>query len=99
MRALKHLATFLLCAGVALVIGYWGVVLSLSTFAPGGDVTFTEAQKKRGAAGDAIVAVFDWPSQHLLGQHRSSVFSSVCYGVVFYGAVLGLRRLLRKSSA
>jgi hypothetical protein len=29
-RALKHVALFLVCAAVALLLGYWGAVLSLA---------------------------------------------------------------------
>ena len=97
MRALRHIAVFLVCAGVVLVVGYWGAVMSLATFASGGDVTFSESQKRRAATGDAILAVFDWPSQHLLDVRRSWIFSTVSYGAVFYGALIGLHRCRRKA--
>ena len=98
VRALKHITVFLACAGAVLVVGYRGAVMSLATFAPGGDVTFAESQRRRAATGDAILAVFDWPSQHLLGVRQSWIFSSVSYGAAFYGALVGLHRCRRKAA-
>lgn len=99
MRALKHLALFSLCAGAALLMGYYGAVMSLATFAPGGDVQFSEEQKRRTAMGDAILAVYDWPSQRLLGVDHSWAFSSVAYGAVLYGAFIGSHKCFRKTAA
>ncbi len=96
MRVLNHLVVFCVGAGLALTLGFWGVTLSLATFAPGGDVTFTAGQERQAAIGDAILTVFDWPSRHILGQYRNWAFSSVCFGAVFLGACLGLRMLWRK---
>jgi hypothetical protein len=98
-RALKHVALFLACAALALLLGYWGAVMSLAAFAPGGDVEFSERQKRTEATGDAMLAVFDWPSRHLLGVDRSWVFSSLAFGAVLYGAVLGAHRCLRKTKS
>jgi hypothetical protein len=95
--ALKHTVAFVVCAAAVLVVGYWGMAMSLATFAPGGDVTFSEAQKRRAATGDTILAVFDWPSHHVLGVQRSWIFSTACYGAALYGALVGSRGCLRKA--
>lgn len=99
MRVLKHLALFLACAAVALLLGYWGAVMSLAAFAPGGDVKFSDQQKRTEATGDAMLAVFDWPSKHLLRVDHSWTFSSLAFGAVLYGVVLGAHRCLRKRKA
>jgi hypothetical protein len=46
--------------------------------------------------GDAILAVYDWPSQKLLGVDHNWPFSSLAYGAVLYGAFVGSHRLFRK---
>jgi len=102
VRVLKHLALFLFCAALALLLGYWGVAMSLDGFAVGGDVDLSEQQKRNGATGDAMLEVFDWPSKHLLGVHHSSTFSSLFYGAVLYGGVLGSHTfftILRRGTA
>jgi len=93
VRLLKHLALFLLCAVAALLLGFWGVAMSLDAFAVGGDVELSEQQKRNGATGDMVLAVFDWPSKHLLGVDQSWTFSSLAFGAVLYGAVLGSHRV------
>ena len=87
-----NLALFLVCTGAALLFGYWGVVMSLDGFAVGGDVDLSEQQKRNGATGDALLAVFGWPGKHLLGVHHSWTFSSVFYGAVLYGGLVGSLR-------
>jgi len=94
-RALKHIAVFLVSASVALPVGYGGVMMSLSTFAPGGDVEFADRQRRRATTGEAILAVYDWPSQYLLGVQRSWTFSSGWYGAVLYGTLAGLHQWRR----
>jgi len=98
VHALKHIAVFLISAGATLFVGYWGAVISLSTFAPGSDVEFSEQQRRRAAAGDAILAVYDWPSQRLLGVERSWTFSAGCCGAILYGAIVGLHKCRRKAA-
>jgi hypothetical protein len=88
VRILKHLTLSLVCAAVILVLGYCGAVWSLANFAPGGDVTFTKEQERQAAIGDCILAVFDWPSQHLLGQQRNWLFSSLFYGTILHGTMI-----------
>lgn len=98
MRWLKKIAAFLFCTALVLIMGIWGAALSLSDFHPGGDVTPTRAQHLRANAGDAMLSVFDWPSQHFLSMQRSWVFSSLFYGAVLYATSAALRSFLRKSS-
>ena len=71
--------------------------MALDGFAVGGDVELSEQQKRNGATGDAMLEVFDWPSKHLLGVYHSWTFSSVFYGAVLYGAVVGLNKCFRKT--
>lgn len=96
MSILKQIGLFLLCAGVATLLGYWGAAMSLADFAVGGDVVISEQQKRTGAMGNAMLAVYDWPSQQLLGQQRNWFFSSVCYGALGCGVLAGLKRWRRK---
>ena len=84
------------CAAFALLLGYWSTVMSLATFAVGGDVELSEQQKRNGETGDAILAVFDWPSKHLLGVDQSWTFSSVFLGTVLYGGLLGSHRVFTR---
>jgi len=87
-RIWKHLVIFLACATVILLLGNCGGVWSLANFAPGGDVIITEEQERQAAMGDCILAVFDWPSQRLLGQQRNWLFSSLFYGAILYGTIV-----------
>jgi len=76
-----------------LLFGYCGVVMALDGFAVGGDVELSKQQKRNGATGDAVLEVFDWPSKHVIGVGQSWTFSSVFFGTVLYGAVLGSHRV------
>lgn len=87
-RILKHLVIFLTCAAVILLLGNCGGAWSLANFAPGGDVIITEEQERQAAMGDCVLAVFDWPSQHLLGHQRNWLFSSLFYGTILYGTII-----------
>jgi len=67
--------------------------MSLASFAVGGDVEVSDQQKRTGATGDVMLAVFDCPSRHLLGVGQSWTFSSVFFGAVLYSALLGSHRV------